>query len=115
MGRGGSETSAKNCGYKFGWRKVWLILTPRWAKSADKHGVTRTDQIYAIVNATFVRELLGESLDDGRVFLYIGPQHAQTGREIEVLVNVYSDGREAFVFHAMPVGPKFEKYREENQ
>ncbi len=32
--------------------------------------------------------------------LFIGPPHGQTGREIEVLVNVYSDGREAVVFQA---------------
>lgn len=40
--------------------------------------------------------------------------HSQTDREIEVLVNVYDDGREAVVFHAMELGPKFRRYREEN-
>ncbi|QJU55809.1 hypothetical protein SCB71_01930 [Herbiconiux sp. KACC 21604] len=48
------------------------------------------------------------------MMLFIGPPHGQTGREIEVLVNVYSDGRQAVVFHAMPLGPKFRRYREEN-
>ena len=38
----------------------------------------------------------------------------QTDREIEVLVNVYGDGREAVVFRAMELGPKFRRYREEN-
>ncbi|MDR6972157.1 hypothetical protein [Leifsonia shinshuensis] len=46
--------------------------------------------------------------------LIIGHPHAQTDREIEVLVNVYDDGREARVFHAMELGPKFRRYREEN-
>ncbi len=53
-------------------------------------------------------------LTTGTVWLYIGHPHAQTDREIEVLVNVYADGREALVFHAMGLGPKFRQYREEN-
>jgi len=48
------------------------------------------------------------------VWLYIGHPHSQTDREVEVLVNVYPDGREALVFHAMELGPKFRKYRQEN-
>ena len=67
-----------------------------------------------MVHATYQAELPNESFDDGVVTLYIGPQHPQTGREIEVLVNVYSDGRESVVFHAMRLGPKFRRYREEN-
>lgn len=59
-------------------------------------------------------KLVGESIDDGTVWLFIGHPHAQTDREIEVLVNVYGDGREALVFHAMGLGPKFRQYREEN-
>ena len=59
-------------------------------------------------------KLDSEKVDKGVVWLYVGHPHAQTDREIEVLVNVYSDGREAVVFHAMDLGPKFTRYREEN-
>ena len=45
--------------------------------------------------------------------LYIGPPHAQTERELEVLVIRFTNGREALIFHAMPLGPKYRRYREE--
>ena len=67
-----------------------------------------------MVHANYRSRLDSEKLDDGAVWLYIGNPHAQTNREIEVLVNVYPDGREAVVFHAMELGPKFKRYREEN-
>lgn len=89
-------------------------MAPRWATSSDKHGVPRTDQIYAILHANYIAELPGQSIDDGTVSLYIGPEHAHTDRELELLVNVYPDGRESVVFHAMPLGPKFRRYREEH-
>jgi hypothetical protein len=70
--------------------------------------------LHAIVHANYTDKLDSEKFDDGDVWLYIGHPHAQTEREIEVLVNVYPDGREAIVFHAMELGPKFKRYREEN-
>ncbi|MEO6505734.1 MAG: hypothetical protein ABIW36_10630 [Terrimesophilobacter sp.] len=89
-------------------------LAPRWEPSSDKHGVDRGDQVHAILNATYTAELPGESRDGGTVTLYIGPQHAQTGREVEILVNVYSDERESVIFHAMLLGTKYRRYREEH-
>jgi len=89
-------------------------VTPRWTVSADRHGVARADQVYAIVNANYTVRLDHERLDEGEVWLYIGHPHAQTEREIEILVNVYADGREVLVFHAMELGPKFRRYREEH-
>lgn len=70
--------------------------------------------MWAITHATYSASLPDESIDDGTVWLYIGHPHPQTDREIEVLVNVYGDGCEAVVFHAMELGPKFRRYREEN-
>ncbi|MEO7016722.1 MAG: hypothetical protein ABI130_16305 [Leifsonia sp.] len=70
-----------------------------------KHGVPQADQVWA---------LPGQSIDDGAVWLYIGHPHAQTARELEILVNVYPDGRESVVYHAMELGSKFRRYREEN-
>jgi hypothetical protein len=89
-------------------------MAPRWVESAFKHNVSQADQIWAMLHPTYQADLAGESLDDGTVRLIIGHPHAQTDREIELLVNVYDDGREARVFHAMELGPKFRRYREEN-
>lgn len=58
-----------------------------------------------------------ESNQGGQVTLFIGPPHAQAlpDNEIEVLVQEFPGaGKEAIVFHVMPLGPKFRKYREEN-
>lgn len=79
-----------------------------------KHGIPQADQVWAMVHPTYSTKLVGESVDDGTVWLYIGHPHAQTDREVEILVNVYADGREALVFHAMELGPKYRRYREEN-
>ena len=83
--------------------------------SSEKHGVARGDQLWAMAHATYRAELPGQSIDDGTVWLYIGHPHSQTDREVEILVNVYADGREAVVFHAMELGPKFRRYREEHR
>lgn len=88
-------------------------MAPRWEPSSDKHGIPRNDQVYAILHATYVAEL-GTSIDGGTVRLYIGPEHAQTDRELEILVNQFTDGREASIFHARQLGPKIRRYREEH-
>ncbi len=87
-------------------------MAPRWTDSSGKHHIPRADQVYAIVHANYKGRLDSEKLDEGDVWLYIGNPHSQTEREIEVLVNVYPDGREALVFHAMDLGPKFRRHRE---
>jgi len=89
-------------------------MTPRWADSTGKHGVARGDAVYAMLHATYTVQLADNG--DGTIDrLYIGPVHAQTARELEVIVQVPIDGsgREAFVFHVMPLGPKFRRMREE--
>lgn len=89
-------------------------MAPRWLGSSEKHGISRQDQVYAMVHANYSARLAGESLDDGDVWLYIGNPHAQTAREIEILITVYPDGRESVVFHAMNLGPKYRRFREDN-
>jgi hypothetical protein len=89
-------------------------VTPRWASSSDKHDISRGQQIYALLHPTYRVRLDSEKFDEGDVWLYIGHPHAQTERELEVLVNIYTDGREALVFHAMHLGSKFRRYRQEN-
>ena len=88
---------------------------PHWEPSTDKHGVPRQDQIYAMLHATFIDEI--ETKPNGDVIvLYIGPEHSQTDREVEVLVRKPARRRaEASVFHAMALGPKFRRYREDSR
>jgi len=55
--------------------------------------------------------------DEGRIVLYLGPRHAHSllGDELEVLVHEFpGTAREAVIFHVMPLGPKYRRYREEN-
>ncbi|UFS59696.1 hypothetical protein [Subtercola endophyticus] len=90
------------------------MVAPRWTESSWKHGIDRLDQVFALANATFVDELDQPETDGGRVRIYIGPRHSQTDDEIELLVKYFPDGREAVVFHAMRLGPKYRRYREEH-
>ncbi len=70
--------------------------------------------MHAIVHATYVR-ILDEPIGDGRLVIYMGPAHPQTNRELEILVHEHPEtGREASIFHAMPLGAKYRRYREEN-
>ncbi|WP_294180937.1 hypothetical protein [uncultured Schumannella sp.] len=89
-------------------------MAPRWTDSTGKHGIPRDDQVHAIVHATYTGKLPENGAGGGEVWLYIGRPHPQTDREIEILVEVFTDGREALVFHAMDLGPKFRRHREEN-
>lgn len=92
-------------------------MTPRWLSSTHKHGVPREEAAYAIVHATVAvipaRSLINSD-NGGIVWLYIGPAHGQTVREIEVLVEQFTDGREAVVFHVQPLSAKWSRYRQEH-
>lgn len=90
------------------------MVAPSWERSSDKHGIPHSDQVWAIAHATYSAALAGAAVDEGTVWLYIGPPHGPTNRELEILVNVYTDGREARIFHAMSLGPKFRAFREEH-
>lgn len=80
--------------------------------SSEKHGVTHGDVVHAIYHASFNQVI--EEDGSSRIRLFIGPQHPQTEREIEVLVREYPDtSRPARIFHAMLLGPKFRRLREE--
>lgn len=87
-------------------------MAPVFEPSCTKHGVSREDIAYAIFHASFIHVL--EEDDESLVRLFIGPAHAQTDREIEVLVREFpSASRPASIFHAMPLGPKFARLRED--
>lgn len=91
-----------------------MVVGPRWTESSDRHGIARADQVYAIVHAKYSDLLADAGADDGQLWLYIGHPYGQTEREVEVLVRVYPGGRPALIFHAMELGPKFRRYREEH-
>ena len=90
-------------------------MTPRWTESSGKHGILRSSVGWAIAHATYTADLVANG--DGSVDrLFIGPEHAQTDRELEVIVQLWTDnsGREAIIFHAMQLGPKVRRMREEH-
>lgn len=89
-------------------------MAPIWESSSFKHEIDKRDQIYAMLNATYTASVPEEARNGGVVRLFIGPEHAQTEREVEILVEEFSDGREARIFHAMHLGSKFRSYREEH-
>lgn len=89
-------------------------MVPRWDPAAEKRGFPRSDVIYAIAHASFVDVVEDPGFRGGKVFLYIGPEHAQTQRELEVLVERFDDGSESVIFHVMNLGPKYRSYREEH-
>ncbi len=90
------------------------MVTPRWTHSTAKHGISRADAMYSMLHATYIVDIRDNG--DGTVDrLFVGPEHAQTSRELEVIVKVAVDssGREAVVFHVMQLGPQFRGMREE--
>lgn len=86
-----------------------------WPDSADKHSIPHADALYAIQNATYTSEKVkvndGDPFNKRRVF--IGPQHAQTDRLIEVLIELKTSG-DFVVYHVMPLGSYYRKQMEED-
>lgn len=63
------------------------------------------------------RILADELRQAGRVRLLIGSKHVQAvvDDEVEVLIHEFPEtGDEAVIFHVMPLGPKFRRYRQEH-
>jgi hypothetical protein len=69
----------------------------------------------SILHANYVAELADEKQGSGRIVLFIGPPHPQTSRELEILVHEFPEAdTEAVIFHAMELGAKYRRYREEH-
>jgi hypothetical protein len=90
-------------------------LAPRWTESSKKHGISQTCVGWAIAHANYTRDL-ADNGDGSTDRLFVGPEHEQTDREIEVIVRVWMNGsgRESVIFHAMPLGPKIRRMRQEH-
>jgi hypothetical protein len=73
--------------------------------------------MFAVINATFTAPLVAHRVagaHGGVVNVYIGPRHAQTKDELEILVEQFDDGRESIVFHVQPLSSRWRSYREEH-
>jgi hypothetical protein len=73
--------------------------------------------MFAIINASFTLPLAAHhvaGIQGGVVTLFIGPRHAQTEDELEILVEQFDDGREAIVFHVQPLSSRWRSFREEH-
>ena len=85
-----------------------------WPKSADKHDIPHADALYAMQNAIYTSTKVkineGDSRNQRRVF--VGPQHAQTDRLIEVLIELKPGGN-FVVYHVMPLGAYYRRQMEE--
>ena len=85
-----------------------------WPESADKHDIPHADALYAMQNATYTSTKVkindGDTRNQRRVF--IGPQHAQTDRLIEVLIELKPSG-DFVVYHVMPLGSYYRQQMEE--
>lgn len=86
-----------------------------WTDSAAKWGISQTDALYAIQNAVYTSTRVKVNSGDlgamRRVF--VGPQHPQTDRLVEVLVEMV--GGSFVVYHVMPLGSYYRKQMEEQQ
>ncbi|MFM6977342.1 MAG: hypothetical protein ACKOWR_01265 [Micrococcales bacterium] len=80
--------------------------------SAAKHGIRREDALYAMMFATYTRRLSPERTGS-YIRLFIGYQHSQSSRELEVLVRAYESSRWPEVFHVMWLSSKYDQYRKD--
>ncbi len=75
----------------------------------------RADQVHVLLHPRYTAVLVDEAPVRGRIVLFIGYAHPQTEREVEILVHEFPDtGEQAVIFHAMELGPKYRRYREEH-
>ncbi|WP_419707993.1 hypothetical protein [Promicromonospora sp. NFX87] len=73
----------------------------RWAGSADRHGISREDAMYAINHAVYSEAGFDESRVPGGVkpTLFIGPQRHFGAPLLEVMVEVTR--HDVVIFHVM--------------
>ncbi|MBT1608485.1 hypothetical protein NY542_00150 [Curtobacterium flaccumfaciens pv. betae] len=81
--------------------------------SAGKHGIPEPDALFAIQNAewTSTRVKVNDGDPGGKRRVFVGPQHAQTDRLIEVLVEMIPGG--FVIYHVMPLGSYYRRVMEE--
>lgn len=75
-----------------------------WTRSADKHGVSREDALYAMMHAEVTAEIEGDPGE--RTLVYVGHPHGQTERYLEVIA-AHQPPRTIVVFHVMDLTDQF--------
>ena len=90
-------------------------MVPVWKESALKRGISPARQTWVILHPTYRREVPDATPErGGRVVLFTGLGRELDEQELEILVRVFADGRQAEVFHAMHVTERLRQYREEH-
>ncbi len=81
-----------------------ISMGVEFTTSAEKHGVSREDALYALLNYVNKAEIVGEQGE--KTIVYVGHPHAQTDRYIEVIA-AHRVPRTIVIFHAMPLTDLF--------
>lgn len=71
-----------------------------FTNSAEKHGISREDSLYAIMNAEASAEIDGHPGE--LTIVYVGHPHGQTNSYIEVIA-AHRPPRSIVIFHSMPL------------
>lgn len=75
-----------------------------FTKSADRHGITHEDSLYAMMHAEVSAEIDGEPGETTMV--YVGHPHGQTDRYLEVIA-AHRPPRTIVIFHSMELTDMF--------
>lgn len=82
--------------------------------SAAKHGISQDDALYAMSNAQYQSnnvKVAGNLARHPRM-VFVGPQHPQTDRLIEVLIELKGDS--FVIYHVMPLGSYYRNQMEQD-
>lgn len=92
-----------------------ILVSIRWAASADKHGVDRSDALHAILNHVYHIEEFDEPRTPGgrRPDLFIGPARDRA-QLLEIMATI-SPPNDIVIFHVMPARRKILDIAERNQ
>ena len=87
-----------------------------WTESADKWGIPHEDALFAIRNARYDSDnvKLNDGDPDAPRRVFIGPQHEQTERLVEVLIWLKRGG-DFLVYHVMPLGSHYRRQMEDDK
>ncbi|MGB5952036.1 MAG: hypothetical protein WBG57_05895 [Ornithinimicrobium sp.] len=75
-------------------------MSIEFTPSAERHGVSREDALYAMLHPDGMEEVEGH--EDETTFVYVGRAHAQSEQRLEV-VAAHRPPRTVVVFHVMPL------------
>lgn len=68
--------------------------------------------MYAVAMA-YVKYHLGE--EGGQIWLYLGPKRPPSAQRLEVILEENTEDQTVFIFHSMPMRPKWQYLLDEQQ